>query len=1055
MDVVMPARLFVRRMLRVVRLNPLQRSSKSRRAIHLAHNRGDTRYTQGCCIVIPLVACAVKITEAGWLHSGITSIMGAKVEGEIFMPGYYATMDLNAEANGRWGPYYEKKTPNGQTCNGFTLKSANGFSNLDKEMLKHTMLEHDAVFRQQPHNPLTVQVYELHRVYKLQRDMMKQYQSKEVYAYPMLTDTSQTNSPSQVPQNGATMVWQMLVPPASTTFRKAPVEHNATNQASIKFLREGSVQSSPNGFPSSDAAPKNRQHTFDLQLPADHYVDDDNASENKPIDFLGLTSDSKQQIDADLALVSAEGLGRLSDNSSTSGLRTTNNLGSRHVSDLNEPNTGIDMGRANGSASRGLSHTLDNPWHQSMLTSSTTNFSFNKEYNKDKHADEGTSSNFFDTSAKIRQDEKSLVNKGKQVNGINFLVPRYSETDPQKYFKVVDGSPANYNQFVHHDQSSSFGWFARSPLEPYAVNNFARFDRPHHSSMGAAAPISIPPIDHPSVATPRGSCTVDPRSSVISNPAFIQRFTGSSAVNSYTSLSAATQSIGSSTPILKYDNSIDRRYPGFTLDSFSASHSRHQVVISNDLEQKSTKMFEHSAQQSHGKGMKSFNLNETLSDGQEDGLVEQDRRCAGSLQHKKDDAVFGLSWLKNKATYVDPTVLGQPGTAFGHSFGPAAELKNTEARNEGALNIRNLSDSASTSLERGIKKDGASEDFIARNQLICNKTHERVPVSCLKHVTKGGQAAERVIKKNNASIRNFIDLNDDVPNEGNSEESVVSHECQAALLQNNQSKRGFVIDLEVPPCEEDAAWTFHQECTRPVTRDAYLESGDTSVTSAVAAAESIIALSMDVPATPEAPNDMLLWFADLAISNIDDLAEQVEACINDSSDDESDSFESLTLKLEETKIDEYWSRPLAPAITTDEQAVSTAHLLTKPRRGQQRRRRQKRDFQKDILPGLSSLSRPEIIEDVQLLEGLVQASGGSWESSLSRRGRYGGRTRGRKPRKNLTEAVEEEVQVTTPPKPPGSGDLEADDKGMFGWGRTTRRCRRTRCPSGNNIAAAS
>ncbi|TVU11067.1 hypothetical protein EJB05_44629 [Eragrostis curvula] len=912
--------------------------------------------------------------------------MGTKVEGESFMPGYYATMDLNAEANGRWSPYYEEKMPNAQMYNGFTTKLANGFSNFDKEMLKHTMLEHDAVFRQQ--------VYELHRVYKLQRDMMKQSQSKEVYAYPMLTDTSQTNSPSQVPQNGATMVWQMQVLPASTTCRKAPVEHNNTNQASIQFLREGSVQSSPNGFPSSDAAPKRRQHTFDLQLPADHYVDDDNVSESKPIDFLGLTSDSKLQNDADLTLVSAECLGRLSDNSSTSGLWTTNNLGSRHICDLNEPNTGIDMGRANGSASRGLSHTLDNPWHQSIPRSSTTNFSFNKEYNKDKHADEGTSSNFFDTSAKIRQDEKPSTNKGKQVNGINFLAPRYSEIGPQKYFKVVDGRPTNCNQFVYHGQSSSVGWFACSPLEPYAVNN------------------------------------------------------------SYTSLSAATRSIGSSTPKLKYANSIDGRYPGFTLDSFSASHSRHQASISNDLEQKSTKMFEHSAQQSHGKGMKSFNLNETLSDGQENGLVEQDTRCDSSLQHNKD-AIFGLSWLKNKATYADPTVLDKPGKLFGHSFGPAAGLKNTKASNEGTLTIRNSSGSASTPVECGIKKDGASDDLAARNQLIFNKTHECVPLSCLKHVTKNGEAAEGVIKKNSASIRNFIDLNDDVPNEDNSEESVVLHECQVASLRHNQSKRGFVIDLEVPACEEGAAWTFHQECTRPVTRDAYQEAGDTSVTSAVAAAESIIVLSMDVRATAEPPDDMLLWFADLAMSNIDDLAEQVEACINDSGDDKSDSFESLTLKLEETKIDECCSRPQAPTTTTDEQAVSITHLLTKPRRGQQRRRRQKRDFQKDILPGLSSLSRPEIIEDVQLLEGLVQASGGSWESSLSRRGRYGGRTRGRKPRKNLTVVVEEEVQVTTPPKLPGSGDLEADDKGMFGWGRTTRRCRRTRCPSGSIIAAAS
>jgi hypothetical protein len=637
---------------------------------------------------------------------------------------------------------------------------------------------------------------------------------------------------------------------------------------------------------------------------------------------------------------------------------------------------------------------------------------------------------------------------GKQVSGVNFLAPRCSETDPQKCFKVSDGRPANNNHFVYHDHSSSVGWFARSPLERYTANNFARLDHQHHSSMGTlAAPISIPPIDYPSVATPMG--TIDRRSSIINNTAFIPRFNGSSAVNSYTSLSAVPQSIGSSTPKPKYANNVNRLYPGFPLDSFLASHShsRRQVAISNDMGHKSTQMFEHSAQQSHGKGIKSFNLNETLSDNQEDGLVEQDVRFVGSLQHNKDGDAFGNSWLKNKATYSDPTVLEKPTKLFGHSFGSEMDLKNNKDMNEAALTIRKLSDSASTSLQRGIKKDDSSEDIAARSQLICNKTHECLPLPCHKHASKDGQASEAVIKKISASTRNFIDLNDDVPNEDNSEESVVSHECQVASLQNSQSKqRPFVIDLEVPACEEGSTWTFHQECTRPAVHDAYQEVDESSVTTAADAAESIIAMSMDVPVTAEVPDDMLQWFAGLAISSINDHAGQVEGCINDSSDEGLDSFESLTLKLEETKIDEYWSRPLAPEFSNDEQTVSTAHLLTKPRRGQQRRRRQKRDFQKDILPGLSSLSRPEIIEDVQLLEGLVQASGGSWESSLTRRGRYGGRTRGRKPCKNVNVAVEEEVQVIAPAKPPGTGDLEGDDKGMFGWGRTTRRCRRMRCP---------
>ncbi|ONM09535.1 hypothetical protein ZEAMMB73_Zm00001d034080 [Zea mays] len=980
--------------------------------------------------------------------------MGAKVEGESYMPGYYATGDLNVEASGRWSPYYEEMTSNGQLCNGFATKPTSGYSEFDKEILKHQILEHEAVFRQQ--------VYELHRVYKIQKDMMKQHQRKEVYSYPTLAGASHTNSPSQVPPNGAKMMWQMPVPPVSTTYRKAIGEHNDTNQSCMKFLREGSVQSSPNGFLSSDAAPRTRQGTFDLQLPADHYIDDDDTSDNKPIDFLGLASDAKPQNDAELTLVSAERLGKFSDNSSSSGLRTTNNLGSRQVTNLNESNTGFFMGRANGSVSRGLPHTLENSWHQPILRSSTTTFNFSKEYSKEKHTNEGTSSNFFDTSAKLTHDDKPTINKGKQVSSITFLAPRYNDADPPKYFKAADGRPASYNQFLYQGQNSSAGWIARSPLEPSVINNFARVDRPHHSNLGTfTVPISIPQIDNPSIVSPMGSCTADPRSSIVNNPALIPRFNGSSTVNSYASLSAVTQSIGTSIPKLKNVDNLDKRYPGFPLDSFSVSHSRHQVAISSNLEQKNSQKFEDSDQQSHGKGMKNFNLNETLSDCQEDGLVEQDGRCAASFQHGKDGgSVFGISWLKNKAVSADPTALEKAGKIFGHSFGTTMELKNAKDQNEPAVTIRNLSDSASTSLGCGIKKDGPSEDIATGTLLVCNKAQEDatcLPLSCQKHVPKDGQDADGVIKISGASIRNFIDLNDAVPNDDNSEESVVSHECQAEPSRNNHPKRAFVIDLEVPACEEDAAWDFDQECAQPKP-DAHQEVDGRSDTSALAAAENIVALSRIIPTALEASDDMLQWFADLAVLNIKDLAEQAElqACTNDSSNDESDSFESLTLKLEETKIDEYWSRPLEPEITTDEQLISTAHLLTKPRRGQQRRRRQKRDFQKDILPGLSSLSRPEIIEDVQLLEGLVQASGGSWESSLTRRGRYGGRTRGRKPRKTVvTVIVEEEVEVSPPPKPVGTGDLEADGRGMVGWGRTTRRCRRARCPSGNNLAAAS
>jgi hypothetical protein len=175
---------------------------------------------------------------------------------------------------------------------------------------------------------------------------------------------------------------------------------------SLKFLREGSVQSSPNGFLSSDAALHTKQGIFDLELRSDT-IENDNPSDNKPIDFLGVSSDTRHQSDVGVALDRVEGFRRLGHNCQTSFLPTTSKLGGP-----NEPVLGTYTGRANGSVSGGLSYSQENPWQHSVWRSTTTNYSYNKEFSKDKCANEGTSSNFFDASSRIEQDERSLVNKG-------------------------------------------------------------------------------------------------------------------------------------------------------------------------------------------------------------------------------------------------------------------------------------------------------------------------------------------------------------------------------------------------------------------------------------------------------------------------------------------------------------------------------------------------------------------------------------------------------------------------------------------------------------------
>ena len=84
--------------------------------------------------------------------------MGTKVQHTSYLPGFYAMRDLNEEAEGCWSQYYEDNTSGRNLYNGYQLRPTNRYSEYDKEMLKRTMLEHEAIFRKQVHHsqPLSI-----------------------------------------------------------------------------------------------------------------------------------------------------------------------------------------------------------------------------------------------------------------------------------------------------------------------------------------------------------------------------------------------------------------------------------------------------------------------------------------------------------------------------------------------------------------------------------------------------------------------------------------------------------------------------------------------------------------------------------------------------------------------------------------------------------------------------------------------------------------------------------------------------------------------------------
>jgi len=102
--------------------------------------------------------------------------------------------------------------------------------------------------------------------------------------------------------------------------------------------------------------------------------------------------------------------------------------------------------------------------------------------------------------------------------------------------------------------------------------------------------------------------------------------------------------------------------------------------------------------------------------------------------------------------------------------------------------------------------------------------------------------------------------------------------------------------------------------------------------------------------------DRLNWFVEIVSSCGDDIENNSDVVLRvknseDNEEEGSDYFELMTLKLIETKEEDYMPKPLVPE---NLRLVETAATLlpNRARKGQARRGRQRRDFQRDILPGL-------------------------------------------------------------------------------------------------------
>ncbi|KAJ6371284.1 hypothetical protein OIU77_001733 [Salix suchowensis] len=164
----------------------------------------------------------------------------------------------------------------------------------------------------------------------------------------------------------------------------------------------------------------------------------------------------------------------------------------------------------------------------------------------------------------------------------------------------------------------------------------------------------------------------------------------------------------------------------------------------------------------------------------------------------------------------------------------------------------------------------------------------------------------------------------------------------------------------------------------------------------------------------------------------------------DSTPDEVDFFEYMTLNLTETMVEDPDYEPVVLENTKDETSLPRGR-----RRGQARRGRQRKDFQRDVLPGLVSLSRNDVTDDLQMIEGMIIATGGTWQSGLSQRNSPK-RKAGRGRKRTASSAAIPTVTTVSPPQAqhPNCGELGLE---VTGWGKRTRRPPRQRYSTNNPL----
>ncbi|KAL5746775.1 hypothetical protein ACOSQ2_024072 [Xanthoceras sorbifolium] len=1042
--------------------------------------------------------------------------MQADMQCKSYFPGHYSTVDLNLDTSGSiWPPYnVDTVMKSEQYCNGtLSHSSPNQHWMYNKEVLKQTMLKHQATFRDQ--------IHELHRLYWRQRELMDEMKRNKLQNHHLNLDTLQSNPHlSQKSCDFSQKQCHILSLPGVNPACNQLFVSTAENSVLLSNFNEGKstdagLDPAETKFSLKDGQFESKCKKFgkqilNLERPAYEFIDSD---EEESIEKVPEVSGYPQGKVSEVVHMSNqqsyhENAGFNSVLQKDYSTPDTVSLKKNYLTDLNEPlkfekeadpmstylvdlNEPINLEDEATPMLKFLVDLNEPIKLQEEVASRSKDFpSLSTGHRKLPYQDLSQKSNSglqvlaLDViqNTKLRRDLETCSNGLQPEKNKMLEWPSYDDEAGQSSSKVASLSSGFSEEVSKSFEDVDLKQAHELPSSFVMDQSKKTFDSEGVESLGR----ELSPNSYPQ----RASCQLlsltdvgNSKASLVSNwrkhthdfvrtPIAVQALPCfNSAVPLSKSLSPITSS-GLTGKKSHYSKNL-KSCPNFDGTKF------HQHSYGSNSESETS---ESPPPSINCNGMDCSNSDDLTSE--QHGPVEivkpsmdvkpandknfssMSQSCSSDGEKKIEDSTEGLTWLKTKSvckeirgkrsessTQVE-SVLLQANSACVFDF----ELKKVEASNNSSSKMllggeQLTSDKlvAGDGLDKNISGFGIGIDL---NSFI--DEHESSPIPSL-FATIDLEAPASPENKERS------------PPRGESEENQVETPCQLSGQEDGDVREEFggtAVEAVVSGHEDrDAQEDLLGNLVEAVVSGQ--EGGNVQDEIVRNAVKAIISISSSKVQTcpemttcgPSEPcwSENLYWFARVV--------SQVEADPNsefgvvmtykDSDGNEDclpnglDYFEAMTLKLTEAKLEERW------CMSNDqkdqkEEAMGATSLPSQPRRGRiKRARQQRKDFQSEILPSLASLSRCEVTADLQTIEGLIEAANNSLKTDSSRTMGRIARSRGGR-RSCISTSTVTETKICSQSKPQTSSKEKGNaERKPIGWGNITRRRRGPRCPASN------